>query len=202
MKLFKGRQSPAAYLIIGLGNHGNRYRNNRHNIGFMAVDRLAQSWGLSITKKQSRSLIASHKLGEQRIILAKPQTFMNESGRSAQALLSYHKISPERMMIIFDDLDLPLGTIRMRPSGGTGGHRGMRSIQGLIRSQEYPRMRLGIGRPPGRMDPADYVLQDFGMDELEILSPTLDRAVECLLRYIEDGIEEAMNGCNSVIQAP
>ena len=168
----------------------------------MIVDQLANALGISIAKKQTRSLLAIHKQDSARIILAKPQTFMNESGRAVQSILSHFKISPERMMVIFDDLDLPLGTIRIRPSGGTGGHNGMRSIQAKINTQEYPRMRVGIGRPPGRMDPADYVLQDFSDEQLELLELTTKRAVECLVSYLEDGIEEAMTNCNAAIQLP
>ena len=202
MKIFNRRKDETTNLIIGLGNHGNRYENNRHNIGFMVVDLLAEQWGETITKKQARSVLTSHRIGGSKIILAKPQTYMNESGRAVQALLNYYKITPDRMIVIFDDLDLPLGTIRMRPFGGTGGHRGMRSIQKLIHTQDYPRMRVGIGRPPGRMDPAAYVLQDFTQDEYEALQSTLSRSVDCLTHFLEHGLEEAMNSCNPSTQAP
>lgn len=202
MRLFRRREDPGTLLIVGLGNHERRYQHNRHNVGFMVVDHLAQTWGETIGKKQSRSLISTCKFGDARIILAKPQTYMNESGRAIQALLSYYKLRPHQMLVIFDDLDLPLGTIRMRPAGGTGGHRGMRSIQNGIKTQEYPRMRVGIGRPPGRMDPADYVLEDFKADELDVLATTLDRSVACLIRYLENGIDDAMNECNTPTQTP
>jgi PTH1 family peptidyl-tRNA hydrolase len=202
MKLFNRRKDETNNLIIGLGNHGNRYKNNRHNIGFMVVDLLAEQWGETITKKQARSVLTSHRISGSQVILAKPQTYMNESGRAVQALIDYYKVTPERMIVIFDDLDLPLGTLRIRPFGGTGGHRGMRSIQNKIHTQEYPRMRVGISRPPGRMDPAEYVLQDFKQDELENLQGTLNRAVGCLIHFLEHGLEEAMNSCNSPAQVP
>jgi PTH1 family peptidyl-tRNA hydrolase len=202
MKLFNRRKDETKNLIIGLGNHGNRYKNNRHNIGFMVVDLLAEQWGETITKKQARSVLTSHRISGSQVILAKPQTYMNESGRAVQALIDYYKVTPERMIVIFDDLDLPLGTLRIRPFGGTGGHRGMRSIQNKIHTQEYPRMRVGISRPPGRMDPAEYVLQDFEQDELENLQGTLNRAVGCLIHFLEHGLEEAMNSCNSPAQVP
>jgi PTH1 family peptidyl-tRNA hydrolase len=202
MKLFNRRKDETKNLIIGLGNHGNRYKNNRHNIGFMVVDLLAEQWGETITKKQARSVLTSHRISGSQVILAKPQTYMNESGRAVQALIDYYKVTPERMIVIFDDLDLPLGTLRIRPFGGTGGHRGMRSIQNKIHTQEYPRMRVGISRPPGRMDPAEYVLQDFKQDELENLQGTLNRAVGCLIHFLEHGLEEAMNSCNSPAQVP
>jgi PTH1 family peptidyl-tRNA hydrolase len=202
MKLFNRRKDETKNLIIGLGNHGNRYKNNRHNIGFMVVDLLAEQWGETITKKQARSVLTSHRISGSQVILAKPQTYMNESGRAVQALIDYYKVTPERMIVIFDDLDLPLGTLRIRPFGGTGGHRGMRSIQNKIHTQEYPRMRVGISRPPGRMDPAEYVLQDFEQDELENLQGTLNRAVGCLIHFLEHGLEEAMKSCNSPAQVP
>jgi PTH1 family peptidyl-tRNA hydrolase len=202
MKLFNRRKDESTYLIIGLGNHGNRYKKNRHNIGFMVVDLLAEQWGETITRKQARSVLTSHKINGIQVILAKPQTFMNESGRAVQALLNYYRVTPDRMIVIFDDLDLPLGTLRIRPFGGTGGHRGMRSIQNTIHTQDYPRMRVGISRPPGRMDPADYVLQDFTQDELETLQSTLKRAVGCLIHFLEHGLEDTMNSCNTPAQAP
>jgi PTH1 family peptidyl-tRNA hydrolase len=202
MKLFNRRKDETKNLIIGLGNHGNRYKNNRHNIGFMVVDLLAEQWGETITKKQARSVLTSHRISGSQVILAKPQTYMNESGRAVKALIDYYKVTPERMIVIFDDLDLPLGTLRIRPFGGTGGHRGMRSIQNKIHTQEYPRMRVGISRPPGRMDPAEYVLQDFKQDELENLQGTLNRAVGCLIHFLEHGLEEAMKSCNSPAQVP
>lgn len=202
MKLFRRKEPQSKCLVIGLGNHGARYKNNRHNIGFMIVDQLAVSWGLSIAKKQSRAKVVTHKVFDSQVILAKPQTFMNESGRAVQALLSYYKITPVQMIVLFDDLDLPLGTIRMRPFGGTGGHRGMRSIQNAIQSQDYPRMRVGIGRPSGRMDPAAYVLQDFSHNERDLVETTIDRAVDCLQRYLEHGIEDAMNMCNTSVEIP
>ena len=200
MKLFQRREEKPAYLMIGLGNPGNKYRNNRHNIGFMIVDHLAERWRGSITKGQAKSLTMIHHLHDSRVILAKPQKFMNESGRSVAALLKFYKIPLERLIVIYDELDLPLGTIRMRPEGGTGGHRGMLSIQNEIHSQAYARMRVGIDRPPGRMDPAHYVLQDFGPDELPIIEIILDRSVKCLQYFIDQGIDQAMNTCNNLPQ--
>jgi PTH1 family peptidyl-tRNA hydrolase len=201
MKLFSRRDGKPTHLILGLGNHGHAYRNNRHNIGFMVVDHLAKTWGETILKAQARSLTLIHHADDARVLLAKPQTFMNESGRAVEALLRYYKIPPERMLVIYDELDLPLGSIRVRPFGGTGGHRGMRSIQNTIRSQDFPRMRIGIDRPPGRMDPADYVLQDFNPEERETVLDTIERAVECLKVYLNQGIDQAMNSCNTPPEA-
>lgn len=197
MKFFRRHEPTTTYLIIGLGNPGQKYRRNRHNIGQMAIDHLAKHWGGTVDKKQSRSLTLSHQFDGKNIILAKPKTFMNESGRAVSALLQNFKIPFERILVIYDDLDLALGTIRIRPEGGTGGHRGMRSIQQTIHSQAYPRMRLGIGRPPGRMDPADYVLQNFNKDEMYLLDQVLDKAVQCIEHFISMGVESAMNLCNN-----
>jgi PTH1 family peptidyl-tRNA hydrolase len=168
----------------------------------MIVDRLAEHWGIAITKKQARSALISHKINRSQVILAKPETYMNESGRAVQALLNYYKVTPDQMIVVFDDLDLPLGTIRMRPFGGTSGHKGMRSIQTKIHTQDYPRMRVGIGRPPGKMDPAIYVLQDFEQAEVETLNLTLDRAVDCLVNFLNHGLEDAMNSCNKPQPTP
>jgi PTH1 family peptidyl-tRNA hydrolase len=201
MKLFSRRDDKPTHLLVGLGNHGQAYRNNRHNIGFMVVDHLAKTWGETISKAQARSLTLVYHTHDARVLLAKPQTYMNESGRAVEALLRYYKIPSERMFVVYDELDLPLGSIRVRPFGGTGGHRGMRSIQNTIHSQDFPRMRIGIDRPPGRMDPADYVLQDFNPEERQIVQDTIERAVECLKVYLNQGIEQAMNSCNNSPEA-
>ncbi len=199
MKLFRRRESKTTYLIIGLGNPGQKYRRNRHNIGQMAVNRLASRWGGALTKKQAKSLTMSHDLNGTNIILATPKTFMNESGRAVSALVQLYKIPFDHLLVVYDDLDLPLGAVRIRPEGGTGGHRGMRSIQQFIHSQAYPRMRLGIGRPPGRMDPADYVLQNFNQEEMHVVNQVLDHAIQCLELFIHQGIEAAMNLGNNLV---
>lgn len=199
MKLFRRREPKSTFLIVGLGNPGQKYRGNRHNIGEMAVNRLAEHWGGALTKKQARSLTMTHHLENSNVILAKPKTFMNESGRAVSALLQFYKIPLERLLVIYDELDLPLGTLRIRPEGGTGGHRGMRSIQHSLQSQNYPRMRLGIGRPPGRMDPAHYVLQNFSQEEMYLVDQVLDQAMKCLELFITQGVEAAMNHCNNVV---
>jgi PTH1 family peptidyl-tRNA hydrolase len=187
---------------MGLGNPGQEYKNHRHNIGNRIVDHLAHTWGTEIKNKKARSLILEHEFEGSSIILAKPRTFMNESGRAAQALLSSFQIPVAKLLVVYDELDLPLGTIRMRPYGGTGGHRGMRSIQQAIGSQEFPRMRVGIGRPPGKMDPADYVLQDFTEVERQLLDSICKQAIDCLQVFLLKGIDDAMNQCNQSIEAP
>ncbi|MBN1920122.1 MAG: aminoacyl-tRNA hydrolase [Anaerolineae bacterium] len=160
-------------LIVGLGNIGPRYAGNRHNIGFQAVDALAQSHGLSFSRSEHHAAVAHGMLNTHRVVLAKPQTWMNDSGKAVAPLLTFYKIPPERMLVLYDDLDIPLGTLRFRQEGSSGGHRGVQSIIQHTGTQGFPRLRLGIGRPPGRMDPAAYVLQDFDSAEQAILHDVL-----------------------------
>lgn len=184
------------YLIAGLGNPGPQYADNRHNVGFRCVERLAALHGLIFDKRQKRALVALGTVREQRVILAKPQTFMNESGRALVPLARFYKVQPERLLVIYDDLDLPQGTVRLRPGGGSGGHKGMRSIAKHLADQGFPRLRIGIDRPPGRMDPAAYVLQDFSAAEVPLLEETLERAAAAIETWLYDGVEAAMSRHN------
>jgi len=184
-------------MIVGLGNPGPRYAQNRHNVGFQIVDELAAQHGLSFDKRQFKALIASGRIDGQRVLLVKPQTYMNLSGEAVQPLVSYYKIELEDLMVVFDDMDLPVGVIRLRPFGGAGGHNGMKSIINRLGSNRFPRLRVGIGRPPGRMDPAAYVLQDFSADEESLMAPVRDRAVQALETWLNSGIDAAMNAFNA-----
>lgn len=187
------------FLIAGLGNPGREYRKNRHNIGFLLMDRLAERYDESFSRFESRALIIKFKYMHHRIILAKPQTFMNNSGQSVSSLVRFYKVPLDRLIIAYDDVDLPLGKIRMRPTGGSGGHRGMKSIIERLGTEDFPRLRIGIGRPPGRMEAADYVLQDFGKEELSQLTDILDSSIEAILTFITNGIDEAMNQFNAMV---
>jgi len=190
------------YLIVGLGNPGSKYAANRHNVGFHCVERLAAAHGLSLNKRQKRARVAVGTIHGLPIVLARPQTFMNESGRAVESLVRFYQVPLDRLLIVYDDLDLPLGTIRMRPAGGSGGHKGMRSIIERLGSQGVPRLRIGIDRPPGRMDPAVYVLRDFSAKEKPLLEETLTQAVAAIETWLREGVEEAMNQYNrSVIDA-
>lgn len=184
------------YLLIGLGNPGREYANTRHNFGFMAIDRLAVRLNARGMKVQSKAIVMDSKYEDHKLILAKPQTYMNLSGQSVQGLAHFYKIPNENLMILSDDLDLPFGTIRIRASGGPGGQRGLSSILEKLGTKDIPRMRLGIGRPPGRMDPADYVLQNFSRDDLKSLSELLDRAADAALEFVVNGLNAAMNKFN------
>lgn len=192
------RKEPAiSCLLIGLGNPGTKYRKNRHNVGFMLVDRLAESWDIELSRKKHGAKIGIGAIGGKRIMLVKPQSFMNLSGKPVAKIARYYLIPVQQVLVAFDDLDLPLGTLRLRPSGGSGGHRGMRSVIHHLGTQDFPRLRLGIGRPPGRMDPADYVLQDFDPEEELLLDQVLARGAACLERFVREGIDAAMTFCNS-----
>lgn len=188
------------YLIAGLGNPGARYENTRHNIGFRAVERFAAKHGLTFGKIEHKAQTASGTAIGQRVLLAKPQTFMNVSGESVQPLTSFYKVPPERLIVVADDLDLPLGTVRLRKSGSSGGQNGLKSILQRLGTQDIARVRLGIGRPPGRMDPADYVLSNWKGDEAIIAVEMQDRAVAAIETWLRDGIELAMSRFNGVVE--
>ena len=183
-------------LIVGLGNPGREHAANRHNVGWHIADRFVASRGWRFGKKQSDALVALGQIGDTRVIVAKPQTFMNLSGRSVQPLARFYKVPPVRMLVIYDDLDLPFGTIRLREKGGAGGHNGMRSIVERLGSDDFPRLRIGIGRPPGRMDPAAFVLRNFDTVEQAEMNDILDRAAQAIETFVAEGIGAAMNTYN------
>ena len=188
------------FLLIGLGNPGREYRDNRHNFGFMLIDRLIVRLNARGLKLQSKAIVTDAIYDDHKLILAKPQTYMNLSGQSAQGLIHFYKLSLSEVLIAHDDLDLPFGTIRMRPGGGPGGQKGLASTIEQLGTKDIPRLRLGIGRPPGRMDPAAYVLQDFSRDEMKELSSILDRAADAVLTFVTDGLDKAMNKFNGDIR--
>lgn len=200
-RLFKmNAETNPPFLITGLGNPGRQYRETRHNVGFMTVDRLAAHLGITFSRMESKAMIAKGEHRGQRLILAKPQTFMNLSGQSVGALARFYKVPPTQLLVIFDDVDLPLGTLRIRPGGGSSGQKGMTSIIERLGTQDFPRLRVGIDRPPGRMEAADYVLQAFSNGEKELLDTTLDRAVQAILEFTGAGLDSAMNKYNGMDQ--
>lgn len=188
---------PSPLLIIGLGNPGRGYRGNRHNIGFQILDALAEDLGTRFTRVQANALVTDARLEGVRVILAKPQTYMNNAGRSVSSLARFFKLPPEQILAVHDDLDLPLGALRLRPGGGSGGHRGLGSIVEHLGLAEFPRLRFGVGRPPGAMDPANFVLQDFGPEEADLVTASLLRAVACIRTFALDGIQAAMTRFNA-----
>jgi PTH1 family peptidyl-tRNA hydrolase len=194
-----GNEATAPYLIAGLGNPGQQYRGTRHNVGFMTTDRLAGRLGATFSRMESRALVAKAAYEEKKLVLAKPQTFMNLSGQAVGGLARFYKTPLEQLMVVYDDVDLPLGTLRLRAEGGSAGHKGMTSIIERLGTQTFPRLRVGVGRPPGRMDAAAYVLQDFLTGERETLEATLDCAAEAILVFIKEGLETAMNRYNGAV---
>jgi PTH1 family peptidyl-tRNA hydrolase len=189
------------FLIVGLGNPGREYKDNRHNVGFMLIDRLSVRLNARMSRVQAKALVGSVSKDGNKIILAKPQTYMNLSGQSIQGLARFYKLPLENMIVAHDDLDLPFGTIRIRPGGGPGGQRGIASTIERLGTKDFRRLRIGIGRPPGRMDPAAYVLQDFAKADQNLLSEILDHAANAVLAFIAEGLDAAMNKFNGDIQA-
>ena len=185
------RQGP--FLITGLGNPGRKYEHNRHNVGFMLLNRLSSKLGETFGQVEAKALVAKTIYLGERVILIKPQTYMNNSGSSVNAIVNFYKVPLENIMVAYDDVDLPLGILRLRPSGGSAGQKGMQSIIERLGTDEFPRLRIGTGRPPGKMEAGDYVLSDFPPDEADLLGQILDRAVQAVLTYLTDGLERAMN---------
>lgn len=184
------------YLLVGLGNPGREYRTSRHNAGFMVIDQLTADLGVKLTRVQNRALTGSGVMGGAKIVLAKPQTFMNLSGESVSGLVRFYKIPHEHLMVIHDDIDLPFGVLRLRPGGGSAGQKGVQSIIERIGSQDFPRLRIGIGRPAGSRGGAGYVLQHFHAEEQKELPFLLDAAAAAIRLFVTDGLEAAMNRYN------
>jgi len=191
------------YLIVGLGNPGREYRANRHNAGFMLLDRLVErhKW-VGFTKRQGKALITTGLLGQASLVLAKPQTFMNLSGEAVSSLLHFYDLPLERLLVVVDEIDLPLGTLRLRPDGGSAGHNGLRSIIEQLGTEVFPRLRLGVGRPSGVKAAAGYVLRDFRGEELEIMTLTLDKAADAVECFVREGLVTAMNRFNGPADKP
>ena len=188
------REGP--FLIAGLGNPGRKFERNRHNVGFMLLNRLSSRLGVTFGTVESKGLVAKSSYLGERVILVKPQMYMNKSGVAVSSLVHFYKVRMDNFLVAYDDVDLPLGTLRLRTSGGSAGQKGMQSIIDRLGTEEFPRLRIGTGRPPGRMDAADYVLQDFPKDETELLADTLNRSVEAVLTYLQYGLDRAMNTYN------
>jgi PTH1 family peptidyl-tRNA hydrolase len=204
MNLFSKIFSPSppvltTFIIAGLGNPGRDYRDNRHNVGFMVVDRIGEEFGIRLSKFQSRAMTGSGLVEGSKLILAKPQTFMNLSGEAVAALARFYKIPLENLLVIHDDLDLPFGVIRIRPGGGSGGQKGLASIINRLGNENFPRLRIGIGRPVGRMPASDYVLQDFSNSERKQLGGILDSCLGAVKVFVTTGMESAMNQYNGAV---
>lgn len=189
-------QNENIYLISGLGNPGLEYKHTRHNFGFITLDMLADALAIPMKRVKYKAMIGEGSFSGKKIVLAKPLTYMNESGSAIAPLLRYFKVPLENFLVIHDDLDLPLGTLRIRQSGGAGGQRGMASIINRLGTQDFARMRLGIGRPIGQMDPVDYVLQRFSKAEEPIKEIVRKEAVQAAQFFVTDGLTATMNKFN------
>ena len=188
------------WLIAGLGNPGPEYAGNRHNAGFMVADLLAERTGARFKRDRSRAAVASGRLAGFPVTLAKPMTFMNLSGRPVAALRTFYKIPPERIVVVHDELDLPLGALRLKQGGGDNGHNGLRSVTAALGTRDYFRVRVGIGRPPGRMDPADFVLHDFSAAERKLVPELLERAADATEALMRRGLAAAQNEFHAATQ--
>jgi len=182
-------------MIVGRGNPGRQYAATRHNIGFVVVDRLADRLGISVSKLQHKALVGEARLATDKVLLVKPQTYMNNSGEAVAALVRYYRVEPADLLVIYDDMDLPVGKIRLRTKGGAGTHNGMRSIIDWLGTEEFARLRVGIDRP-STGDWADYVLAPFQEEELTALRQALEAAEEAALTFVRAGIVRAMNEFN------
>ncbi|PYX80136.1 MAG: aminoacyl-tRNA hydrolase [Acidobacteria bacterium] len=184
-------------LIVGLGNPGIEYQFTPHNLGFLAIDRLADEWGVDVRNRNCRALTARAVIGDQQVLLAKPETYMNLSGLSLRELLAQHELKPETdLIVIYDELDLPLGTIRIRQRGSSAGHNGMESVIGALGTQQFLRIRLGIAPEKKVADGVKYVLTPFRKRQLKVVDEVLDKAAEAVKVILTEGPDAAMNRFN------
>jgi PTH1 family peptidyl-tRNA hydrolase len=186
------------YLVVGLGNPGPSYAGNRHNAGAMVVDLLAERLGGRFKSHKGRVDVVEGRLGGARAILAKPRSYMNLSGGPVAGLRQFYKVPLDHVVVVHDELDLPYGTIRLKLGGGDNGHNGLRSITGSAGGKEYLRVRFGVGRPPGRQDPADFVLRDFSAAERKDLGVYVDRAADAVEALVAQGLEPAQNAFHAL----
>jgi len=185
--------SDDVWLVVGLGNPGPSYSGNRHNIGSMVLDLLAERVGGRFKAHKGRADLVESRLAGARVLLAKPKCYMNESGGPVASLRDFFKVPVERIVVVHDELDIPYGTLRLKSGGGDNGHNGLKSTTKSLGSRDYLRVRVGIGRPPGRQDPADYVLKDFSAAERKELAFQVDRAADAVEALISGPLEAAQN---------
>lgn len=184
------------YIIVGLGNYGNKYVGTRHNVGFATVEEIAKSIDTPIVKSRFKSLIGEGRIGSEKVVLVKPQTYMNLSGEAVRAVADYYDVPHDRIIVIYDDVDLDIGALRIRKKGSGGTHNGMRSIILHLGDSDFPRVRIGIGSPKGRMPLADFVLMRFTNDEAQEVVNTVYDAADAVISIVKNGIDNAMNDFN------
>lgn len=184
------------YVILGIGNPGRQYENTRHNIGFISLDFLAASWNIKMNKIKYKALVGEGTLGSEKVLLVKPQTYVNLSGESVAEIMSFYKLPPENLIVIYDDINLDTGRIRIRPRGSDGGHNGMKSILYHLKSDNFPRIRLGVGMKPPGYDLADWVLSKFTEEEIKIMAKAVEKVPDMAEEIIQNGMSSAMNRFN------
>lgn len=184
------------YIVVGLGNPGLKYENNRHNIGFKIIDKIAENYNVNINKSKFKSQYNEIRIGSKKVLLIKPQTYMNNSGEAIKEIKSFFSVETENIIVIHDDIDLDYGRIKVKKNGGSGTHNGLRSILNHIKEKDFPRVRVGVGKPIEHIDLADYVLGNFNKDEVKILEKILDESIEIVESIVKDGVDIAMNKHN------
>jgi len=184
-------------LIVGLGNPGRRYRGTRHNVGWEVIARLADRAGIRVNEDEGFAEVGRGMIGDRRVLLARPFTYMNVSGEAVRDLRRRHRVRPEDILIIVDDIDLPLGRLRLRAAGSAGGHNGLKSVIEALGTTGFPRLRVGIGRPPLGTDPADFVLTRFTADEAPAVQVSIERAADAVELAVTEGLNAAMNRFNT-----
>ncbi len=190
------------HVVIGLGNPGPEYRKTRHNVGFWVVDRLADRWSIRLSRRAFLSVTGDGLLVGEKTLLVQPETYMNRSGEAAIQIRDFYRLGLPDFVVIHDDLDLPLGRVRVkRGGGGAGGNRGVASLIASFGSKEFVRIKVGIGRPPGRQDPADFVLQPFTPQEEASILPAVDRAADAVEMWIREGVEKTLAAVNGTVQS-
>jgi PTH1 family peptidyl-tRNA hydrolase len=183
-------------IVVGLGNPGDRYRGTRHNAGFWCVDRIASDHAIDISRRQRRVLIGEGTINGSPVVVARPRTYVNSSGEAVEYLLVRYSASPQQLLVVYDDMDLPLGKLRIRPTGNAGGHNGVTSIIDALGTREFPRLRIGIGRPSDGVGQIDHVLGTMSPDDRKKMDYAVERAAKAVGSLISDGITEAMNKFN------
>ena len=184
-------------LVVGLGNPGRRYETTRHNVGFMVADLLAEKLGGAFSKQGHQALLAEGRLAGDKVLIIKPQTFMNLSGQAVVSAMNFYKLTVDDLLVVYDDLDLETGRLRLRANGSPGGHKGMTSIIQLTGSSQISRIKIGIGRP-GRIPVSDYVLMPFPDDDWQLVRPAVHAAVDAVAEWAQSGIQAAMNKFNMI----
>ena len=190
------RQEPPDLIIVGLGNPGPEYAETRHNVGFRFIDRLAAEHDITVARSHRSVRMGAGVIDGRRVVLSKPRTYVNNSGAAARYLLTRFGAAPDQLLLVYDDLDLPPGKIRLRPGGSPGSHNGVRSVTDALDSRDFPRLRIGVGRPEDAGDQVAYVLGVPEEDECQVLDAALDRAAEAVRALLADGVTEAMNRYN------